>query len=264
MKKDILFAIIVMFVSFFMFFSCSLPSDSTPPESTPIESVPTPEPTAVPTAEPTEAPTAEPTEVPTAEPTEVPTAEPTLPPTEVPTAEPTPVPTAVPTIAPSPEIHYDGEHVGTALTPKEDDGKTYSLSYQADIRIRPADIHPGYVGKHITSVRYHITSRPSNLILNIYNVATIDYPGTPIYTQSINTATLTTNAWNEVILDTPLLIDSDYYWVGFEITVSKFSTGVIGIDAGPANPDGAYYRNSTSWKPFNIGRNLNIRVETAD
>jgi hypothetical protein len=205
-----------------------------------------------------------------------PTTVPTAAPTPIPTAMPTAAPTAVPTLSPEQlEIHYDSDSAGVYAAPPRESG-AYLTDFEAHIRIKPADIDSRYIGKKIWKVKIYLgsqdTSPVTSLTLKIYDVPTAGFPGvtgTIGYSQVL-ISPFVSCSWNEFQLTTPIVINSDYFWVGFEFLMPPSpGLAVFGIDDGAVpNADGAYYENSTTsvWGlyTFDKQRNLKIRAEVED
>ncbi|MDO4671569.1 MAG: GEVED domain-containing protein [Porphyromonadaceae bacterium] len=86
-------------------------------------------------------------------------------------------------------------------------------------------------GMKITSVDFFLSDTPNELEVQVYNGFSQQKPGEMIYSQS---HTPKANAWNKVILDTPIEIDGQKdIWVAIKMKGFRPNTYCLGVDVGP-------------------------------
>jgi hypothetical protein len=106
-------------------------------------------------------------------------------------------------------------------------GLTNGGSFWAAARFDAADMIP-YTGGEITELEVYIADMPDEMIVHIWN-------GYLAGNELLNQIYIpNANSWNNIILDTPIPIESLMeYWIGYEIT-NEDSAHSAGTDAGPA------------------------------
>jgi hypothetical protein len=117
-------------------------------------------------------------------------------------------------------------------------------------------------GQAIIEVEVYLNDVPSagTYILQIYGSGAA--PVTVLYSQDV-IGSLVADSWNTLTLDVPYILDGTDIYVGFEINHIA-GEYVLGIDAGPANPEGdwASFDGGSTWDHIgNYGfGNWNIRA----
>ena len=99
----------------------------------------------------------------------------------------------------------------------------------------PKAIVSDWIGSEITSVRIGY-GNCSNRNITIFLSNTIN--GTPFHTQ---TATVTSNAWNEIELTKPYVIEDKNVFIGYSVTTRTANDYPIGVDDVPTNNSNADY-----------------------
>ncbi len=135
---------------------------------------------------------------------------------------------------------------------------TSSGTYEFAARFTPADLMP-YAGNQLDKVGFYIHDTDADFSLKVYlgpeaEITLIDLP----------LSNLLANAWNDISLPFPILLDEvDYLWIGYEIeqTQTEF---IAGIDGGPGvNGSGDLVRvNGNMWMTladYGWSYNWNIR-----
>lgn len=123
-----------------------------------------------------------------------------------------------------------------------------------------------WVGMQITKIKFFPADATANYTVKIW---TGSNGATEVVSQAVTNPVI--NAWNEVMLTTPITIASaTYYWFGYQITQTAAATFPAGCDAGPALSGwGDMIRTSGSWSSLYAGNpalnyNWNIQAYAAD
>ncbi len=149
-------------------------------------------------------------------------------------------------------LNYDGENVDAI-------GLTAGGTFYISARF-PASMVSPFEGATITSVDVYINDLPSVATLKIWGPGTTTTPGELLHEQAL---TPNPYAWNTITLDTPLVLDGDDIWVGFNYTHDA-GYFVAGIDGGPVNPNGDFLsQDGIVWErlsSYGFGSNWNIRA----
>jgi len=149
-------------------------------------------------------------------------------------------------------LNYDGENMDAI-------GLTAGGSFYTAARF-PASMVSPFEGATITSVDVYINDLPSNATMKIWGPGTTTTPGELLHEQAL---TPNPYAWNTITLDTPLVLDGNDIWVGFNYTHDD-GYFVAGIDGGPVNPNGDFLsQDGIVWErlsSYGFGSNWNIRA----
>lgn len=111
----------------------------------------------------------------------------------------------------------------------------------------------GYVGQFLTKVKFFAGDYTGpTFVIKVWKGANA---GTLVLTQ--NVPTVTYNAWNEVDLTTPVLIENGELWFGYQVTHTA-SQYPAGTDLGPAvaNKGDMISLDGTSWESMSISYGL--------
>ncbi len=126
-------------------------------------------------------------------------------------------------------LHYDGDNVT---------GPVFNQGAFITAARFPGNIMAGFVGQTIEAVDLYILERPASARLVILaGDPTVLEPIGELTGQSV--ASLQTNSWNRISLNSPYTIDGTEIWIGLDFSVD-FSAQVMGCDAGPANRNGDF------------------------
>ncbi len=137
-------------------------------------------------------------------------------------------------------IHYDGENAGNSVG----DGGT---TYIAGARFTPAITGP-LTGGELQFVQFHYTQAATGLTIKIYDSGTASAPGALLLNQPLNLALLTVGSWNQVELSTYIPISGNDIWICLEVADATGLSFPLGVDAGPANPDGDWVNDTGAWQ----------------
>ncbi len=157
-------------------------------------------------------------------------------------------------------VHYDGDNAGNSVG----DGGT---TFIGGARFR-AEILGAYAGGTLQAVQFHYTQAATGLTIMIYDAGTATDPGTLLLSQPLDLGSLTVGDWNEIALTTNIPVSGNDLWVCLQVEDSTSAAYPLGVDAGPADPDGDYVNDSGTWQhlnDFGLNYNWNIRgvVETS-
>ncbi len=150
-------------------------------------------------------------------------------------------------------LHYDGENSDAiGLT----NGGTMYMAARF-----PSAMVGQYAYYTLETVSVYINDAPTATTVRIWSAGTSTAPGTLIHQQNF---TPVANSWNTITLTTPVTLDGNDIWIGYNLThqAGEFSAG---CDNGPANPDGAWIStNGSSWSRLyelapTLDYNWNIR-----
>jgi hypothetical protein len=120
-------------------------------------------------------------------------------------------------------LNYDGGQVSEALGLSEPG--TFNIA-----TLWPAGTVDDFAGDALTRVAFVSGSYFANYTIKIWIGDSADVL---LYSQPVQD--FEANAWNEVLLDTPVLIEANTtYWLGLEIQQLESAIGVVAIDQGPA------------------------------
>ena len=120
----------------------------------------------------------------------------------------------------------------------------------------------------MVSVAVYVADLPSQARLKIYSGVNNGEPGNLIFEQAV-TFDLNAYDWSELILDRPVLIENNSYWVSLAFTQTR-DQRTIGCDVGPGTPNGDWHYEDAdgNWMSFLLRTNAeadinwNIRVKT--
>jgi hypothetical protein len=157
-------------------------------------------------------------------------------------------------------VHYDGDNAGNSVG----DGGT---TFIGGARYR-ASIMGAYTGGELQFVQFHYTQAATGLTIMIYDAGTATAPGALLLTQPLDLGSLTVGDWNQVALSTNIPISGNDLWVCLQVEDATAASYPLGVDAGPADPDGDFVNDSGTWdhlNDFGLNYNWNIRgvVETS-
>ncbi len=156
-------------------------------------------------------------------------------------------------------VHYDGDNAGNSVG---DEGTTFI----GGARFR-ADIMGSYTGGELQAVQFHYTQEATGLTIMIYDAGTSSEPGTLLLEQPLDLSSLIIGDWNEVALTTNIPISGNDLWVCLQVEDATGLNYPLGVDEGPADPDGDWVNDSGAWQhlnDFGLNYNWNVRgvVET--
>ena len=149
-------------------------------------------------------------------------------------------------------LHYDGENQGNAI------GLTGGGDFHVSARF-PAAMVSGYSGFELKEVDVFVNDMPTSMTLYIRGAGTTTAPGTVLHQQTLNP----TNGWNTFVLSTPVILDGNDLWVGYQVShaADQFPAG---CDGGPANPNGDWLSmDGNAWQhmaDLGLDYNWNIRA----
>ncbi len=138
-------------------------------------------------------------------------------------------------------LNYDGDNVT---------GPVFNQGAYVTAARFPANRTSIFNGQVIEAVDLYILEQPSSARLVILQGdASSSDPLGEITGQSL--ASLTTNSWNRVTLNSPYTIDGSEIWIGLDFSVNG-SAQIMGCDAGPANSNGDFlFQDSDNrWTTF--------------
>jgi hypothetical protein len=94
----------------------------------------------------------------------------------------------------------------------------------------PAATMSQYAGMELTSIEIYINDAPTSCVIKIYDQGTTTVPGALLYEETVAVNPL---LWNTIELSSPVAINGNDIWIGYEIThdVGVYSAGT---DGGPA------------------------------
>ncbi len=119
----------------------------------------------------------------------------------------------------------------------------------------PAAMVNQYAYYTLETVDVYINDLPSAATLRVWAAGTSTAPGVLLHQQDF---TPVPESWNTITLTIPVTLDGNDIWIGYNLThaAGEFCAGV---DAGPANPDGAWIStNGTAWsRLFELAPTLN-------
>lgn len=150
-------------------------------------------------------------------------------------------------------LNYDGPNADAI-------GLTSGGTFYAAARFPTAMVAP-YAYYTLNTVDVYTNDVPSNATLRIYGTGTATTPGALLHQQVFVPVE---DNWNTITLTTPVTLTGTDIWIGYSVTHAA-GQYVVGVDAGPANPDGAWIStNGTSWSRLyelapTLNYNWNIR-----
>lgn len=151
-------------------------------------------------------------------------------------------------------MHIDGDNDGAL-------GWESEITIQAAVRFMPDIVSP-FAGQEIVSVDICIGDLPLNDEITVYIWEKDGYivPGAgTILTQK--TVIVADSMWNNIVLDTPVPLNGEEVWVGFEYTDPGDGFFCLGVDAGPIVPDANYVKAGVVWSEFTtVGGTSNINI----
>jgi len=136
-------------------------------------------------------------------------------------------------------LHYDGDTDGGAIgNPNVDYDWTVAAKF-------PADMVDEYIGMSITQVSVALGDPPLSTKIMIYGMGNLagDTPGELLYEQEFAGIG---GEWNDITLDTPLYVDGQDLWVGYQVN-GLAGTFVCATDEGPPHTDGQWISFGGSW-----------------
>ncbi len=150
------------------------------------------------------------------------------------------------------ELHYDGENIDAV-------GLVEGGSFSHAARFPQVIVEP-FITATLSDVKIYILDAATSSKLYVWGPGTDGSPGDVIVEQNV---TLTPNSWNTITLATPITLDGNDLWIGFNHTHDAGSF-IAGIDGGPLNangdfieaPDGGWERLSD----YGFTSNWNIRA----
>lgn len=122
--------------------------------------------------------------------------------------------------------------------------------YEAAARFTADDIAP-VEGRILEEIEFFISeSLPDECIVKVYKGGTDEAPGTLIYEEDV-TDNLANNFWVSHVLNTPIVLENDDYWLAIRVTHSSLIRS-FGCDAGPADANGQWLwtDSDNSWDTF--------------
>ncbi len=127
-------------------------------------------------------------------------------------------------------------------------GLTSGGTFEVSARF-PASIMGPLAGQGLTQVEIYINDVPSPCTIKIYDQGTATSPGTLLYSETI---TVVGVSWNLITLATPVTVNGNDMWIGYELT---HPAGLFpaGCDAGPAQADGDWiYLAPGPWAKLSV------------
>ncbi len=154
-------------------------------------------------------------------------------------------------------LNYDGPNSGTAV------GLTGPGEWRGAAKF-PASMVNEYAGMELSTVRIYVNElKPADEIaIRVYGM-NLDYlPGAMLADQLFSPLFLD---WNEIDLTTPVPITGEDIWIGFWVNQTEAETYPIGVDEGPANPNGDWFSAGPGWGHLSGDYNWNLQgVLTGD
>lgn len=132
-------------------------------------------------------------------------------------------------------------------------GATTAADFQVAHRYTSTELS-SHNGKYLTKVSFIPTTTACTYSLRVWTGGTSSNPGTLVVEQVLVTSDLTMNAWNEVVLSTPVLINSSQeLWIGYRCVTTQANARAAGYDQGPmvSNKGNMIYWNG-SWTRLNL------------
>lgn len=155
-------------------------------------------------------------------------------------------------------MHYDGDNASAV--------GWNSVPITVTVAARfPNAITLPYAGMAITSVDVYINNLNVNgneMTLKIFGMGTSYEPGDLLYSATFTPAS--NSAWETVTLTTPLVLNGQDIWVGYQFTQSDAGIFIPGTDAGPNDPNGDFISTGVGWSHLSnnpdLPYNWNIRA----
>lgn len=154
-------------------------------------------------------------------------------------------------------LNYDGPNSGTAV------GLTGPGEWRGAAKF-PASMVNEYAGMELTTVRIYVNElKPADEIaIRVYGM-NLDYLPGPMLADDPFTPLFLD--WNEIDLTTPVPITGEDIWIGFWVNQTEAETYPIGVDDGPANPNGDWFSSGPGWSHLSGDYNWNLQgVLTGD
>jgi hypothetical protein len=149
-------------------------------------------------------------------------------------------------------LNYDGANVDAI-------GLVAGGTFYGAARYTSEMVAP-FGGYLLESVDVYIGGVPTEITLMIWDAGTTTTPGALLHEQVF---TPSESSWNTVTLDETLEVTGADLWVGFKIT-HPAGVYVLGIDGGPANPNGDLLStDAVAWEhlsDYGLNGNWNIRA----
>ncbi len=150
-------------------------------------------------------------------------------------------------------VHYDGDDVTNSVG---DGGATFI----GGARFR-AGIMAGYTDGELQSVQFHYSQAATGLTIMIYDAGTATDPGALLLSQTLVLDSLTVGDWNDVALTTSIPVSGNDLWVCLQVEDATAAAYPLGVDTGPADPDGDFVNDSGTWQHLNdFGLNYNWHI----
>lgn len=150
------------------------------------------------------------------------------------------------------ELHYDADNVDAV-------GLVDGGSFFHAIRFPQAVVEP-FITATLSEIKIYILDAPSSSKLFIWGPGTDGSPGEVIVEQTV---TLIPSSWNTITLATPIALDGNDIWIGFE-HIHDAGLFIAGIDGGPLNPNGDFIQDiNGGWErlsDYGFSSNWNIRA----
>ncbi len=141
-------------------------------------------------------------------------------------------------------------------------GWASQLTVKAAVRFMP-DLTSPFVGQEIVSVDIYIGDQPLNDTITVYVWEKDGFIVPGASTILAQKGFICDTAWNNIVLDVPVLLTGEEVWVGFEFTDPGSLSYCLAEDGGPVIPDANYVSTGPVWTEYSsIGGtgNLNIRA----
>jgi hypothetical protein len=154
-------------------------------------------------------------------------------------------------------LHYDGDNasaIGWGSPP---------ITVTVAARFPNAITLP-YAGMVLESVDVYINdlnATGNEMTLKIYGMGTSYEPGELLYSATFTPIGI---SWETIVLTTPLVINGQDIWVGYQFTQTDAGIYIPGTDAGPNDPNGDFISTGVGWSHLSnnpdLPFNWNIRA----
>lgn len=151
-------------------------------------------------------------------------------------------------------LNYDGESVSAIQLTNGGQWRAAAMF--------PFGMLTDYIHLDVEFIDVYLGSLPVAAKVQVYAMGSPNTPGPGelVYEQDFTPMEM----WNHVILTTPVAVTGEDLWVGVWIDQPAAEQGSIGIDGGPANPNGDWMSTGPGWSHLSdspdFDANWNIRA----
>ncbi len=151
-------------------------------------------------------------------------------------------------------LHYDTENTNSI-------GSSAAYEWRVAAMF-PAEMVAPYIGMEINEIHVFINEPGIEYKAQIYGMGSYNTPG-PGDLLMEQDFTATSESWNYIDLDSPVMIEGGDIWVGYWVSADA-NMHTPGVDDGPANPNGDWMSSGPGWDHLSgnpdLNYNWNIRA----